>query len=197
MITSNPYDQAGRIPGTVGFALPYVETRIAGPDGKAQPPGEPGVLEIRGPNVLKGYWRKPEATAGSFTADGFFITGDVAVMDETGRITLVGRAKDLIISGGFNIYPAEIETVLNTVPGVKETAVIGVPHSDFGEAVVAVVVPEADGSVTPEALGAAIKDRIARFKQPKAYVLVDELPRNTMGKVVKAQLREQYRDLLA
>lgn len=197
MITSNPYDQAGRIPGTVGFALPYVETRIAGPDGTAQPPGEPGVLEIRGPNVLKGYWRKPEATTDSFTADGFFITGDVAVMDETGRITLVGRAKDLIISGGFNIYPAEIETVLNTVPGVKETAVIGVPHSDFGEAVVAVVVPEADGSVTPEALGAAIKDRIARFKQPKAYVLVDELPRNTMGKVVKAQLREQYRDLLA
>ena len=197
MITSNPYETEGRIPGTVGFPLPGVEARVAGEDGAPAPAGQPGVLQIRGPNVLKGYWKKPEATAESFTFDGFFITGDVAARDETGRITLVGRAKDLIISGGFNVYPAEIEQALNAVPGVAESAVIGVPHPDFGEGVVAVVVPEAPGAVTQDTLAAALSGTLARFKQPKAYVLVDDLPRNTMGKVMKAKLREIYRDLLA
>lgn len=197
MITSNPYEQEGRIPGTVGFPLPGVEARISNGHGGEAPAGEPGVLEIRGPNVLKGYWKKPEATAESFTFDGFFITGDVAVKDETGRITLVGRAKDLIISGGFNVYPAEIEQVLNEVPGVVEAAVIGVPHPDFGEGVVAVVVPEKSGAVTAETLAAALDGKLARFKLPKAYVLVSDLPRNTMGKVMKARLREEYRELLA
>lgn len=196
MITSNPYEQAGRIPGTVGFPLPGVEARVSDGQGGEAPVGQPGVLEIRGPNVLKGYWKKPEATAGSFTFDGFFITGDVATRDETGRITLVGRAKDLIISGGFNVYPAEIEQVLNEVTGVAETAVIGVPHPDFGEGVVAVVVPETPGAVTAETLATALDGRLARFKLPKAYVLVPDLPRNTMGKVMKARLREDYRELL-
>ena len=196
MITSNPYEQAGRIPGTVGFPLPGVEARVSDGHGGEAPAGQPGVLEIRGPNVLKGYWKKPEATAGSFTFDGFFITGDVATRDETGRITLVGRAKDLIISGGFNVYPAEVEQVLNALPGVNESAVIGVPHPDFGEGVVAVVVPETPGAVTAETLATALDGRLARFKLPKAYVLVPDLPRNTMGKVMKARLREDYRELL-
>lgn len=196
MITSNPYEQDGRLPGTVGFPLPGVEARVSDGQGGEAATDQPGVLEIRGPNVLKGYWKKPEATAESFTFDGFFITGDVAVKDETGRITLVGRAKDLIISGGFNVYPVEIEQALNEVPGVTETAVIGVPHPDFGEGVVAVVVPEKPGAVTAETLATALDGKLARFKLPKAYVLVSDLPRNTMGKVMKARLREEYRELL-
>ena len=196
MITSNPYEREGRIPGTVGFPLPGVEARVSDGKGGEAETGQPGVLEIRGPNVLKGYWKKPEATAESFTFEGFFITGDVATRDKTGRITLVGRAKDLIISGGFNVYPAEIEQALNEVPGVAESAVIGVPHPDFGEGVVAVVVPEKPGAVNADRLAAALDGKIARFKQPKAYVLVQDLPRNTMGKVMKARLREEYRGLL-
>lgn len=182
MITSNPYDGA-RVPGTVGFALPGVSIRIAG--------AQPGVLEVKGPNVFKGYWRLPEKTREEFTADGYFITGDVCTMDAEERVTIVGRAKDLIISGGFNVYPKEIEEVLDALPGVGESAVIGVPHPDFGEGVVAVVT--ARGVLLPEAeMIGALSTRLARFKVPKRIFEVSELPRNAMGKVQKAELRKRF-----
>lgn len=184
IITSNPYD-GQRLPGTVGFALPGVSVRIAG--------GQPGVIEVKGPNVFRGYWRMPEKTREEFTADGYFITGDVGVMDETGRVSIVGRAKDLIISGGFNVYPKEIEDVLDALPGVGESAVIGVPHPDFGEGVVAVVTARAP--LPPEAeMIAALSAKLARFKAPKRIFEVAELPRNAMGKVQKAELRKRYAD---
>lgn len=191
MITTNPLD-GERIAGTVGFALPDVDVRIVRDDGVAAGPGEAGVLEVRGPNVFPGYWRMPEKTASEFRADGFFVTGDVAVMDGEGRITLVGRAKDLIISGGLNIYPKEIEEVLDSCDGVVESAVVGVPDSDFGEAVVAVVVRAPGGAATEEGLMAVVRARLARFKHPRRVVFVDELPRNAMGKVQKNVLREKY-----
>ncbi|MFO1456917.1 MAG: malonyl-CoA synthase [Steroidobacteraceae bacterium] len=191
MITSNPYDD-GRIAGSVGFALPDVAVRVAGPDGAELPRGEPGVLEIRGPNLFKGYWRMPQKTAEEFRADGYFITGDVATMDATGRVAIVGRAKDLVISGGFNIYPKEIELEIDGLPGVVESAVIGVPHPDFGEGVVAVVALQKGATLTETAVLEALRDRLARFKQPKRVYFVDDLPRNAMGKVQKARLREQY-----
>jgi len=182
MITSNPHDGA-RVPGTVGFALPGVAVRISG--------GQPGVIEVKGPNVFKGYWRMPEKTAEDFTADGFFITGDVGTIDGEGRVTIVGRAKDLIISGGFNVYPKEIEEALDALPGVGESAVIGVPHPDFGEGVVAVVT--ARGALAPEAeIIATLAQTLARFKVPKRIFTVEELPRNAMGKVQKAELRKRY-----
>lgn len=182
MITSNPYDGA-RVPGTVGFALPGVDVRIRG--------DQPGVLEVKGPNVFKGYWRMPEKTREDFTPDGFFITGDVGSIDAEGRVTIVGRAKDLIISGGFNVYPKEIEEVLDALPGVGESAVIGVPHPDFGEGVVAVVT--ARGKLAAEAeIIAALSVSLARFKVPKRIFEVAELPRNAMGKVQKAELRKRY-----
>ena len=184
MIASNPYD-GDRVPGTVGFALPGVSVRIRGE--------QPGVLEVRGPNVFKGYWRMPEKTREDFTADGWFITGDVCTIDAQGRVTIVGRAKDLIISGGFNVYPKEIEEVLDAVPGVGESAVIGVPHPDFGEGVVAVVT--AKGKLAPEAeIIATLSGSLAKFKVPKRIFAVDELPRNAMGKVQKAELRRRYAD---
>lgn len=192
MITSNPY-QGERVAGTVGFALPGISVRIADKQGVEQSRGETGILEMSGPNVFKGYWRMPEKTAAEFRSDGWFITGDMAVMDDNGRISIVGRAKDLIISGGYNIYPKEIESEIDTIPGVKESAVIGVPHSDFGEGVVAVVVGDGSRELTENDIIAPLQERLARFKQPKRVYLVEELPRNTMGKVQKAQLRENYK----
>jgi malonyl-CoA/methylmalonyl-CoA synthetase len=191
MITSNPYE-GERIAGSVGFALPDVEVRVAGPDGGELPRGTPGVLEIRGPNLFQGYWRMPQKTAEEFRADGFFVTGDVATQDATGRVAIVGRAKDLVISGGFNVYPKEIELEIDALPGVIESAVIGVPHPDLGEAVVAVVARAAGAVLAERDVLAALQGRLARFKQPKRVYFVDDLPRNAMGKVQKVRLREQY-----
>lgn len=193
MVTSNPYD-GGRIAGTVGFPLPGVQARVADDEGNALPAGEAGVLEITGPNVFRGYWQMPEKTAEEFRDDGWFITGDVAVMAEDGRVTIVGRAKDLIISGGFNVYPKEIESQIDELSGVKESAVIGLPHPDFGEGVAAVVVPDGSDEISETVVIDALRDRLARFKQPKCVFIVDELPRNTMGKVQKNVLRDRYKD---
>jgi malonyl-CoA/methylmalonyl-CoA synthetase len=192
MITSNPY-QGDRIAGTVGFALPGVSVRIADSEGNELPRGETGVLELKGANVFKGYWQMPEKTAAEFREDGWFISGDNAIMDESGRITIVGRAKDLIISGGYNIYPKEIESEIDDIPGVAESAVVGVPHPDFGEAVAAVVVSDGTLQLTEQQIIEPLQGRLARFKQPKLVFFVDELPRNTMGKVQKAQLRDTYK----
>jgi len=196
MITSNPYD-GERIAGTVGFALPGVNARVADEHGREVPRGETGVLEISGPNVFSGYWQMPDKTAEEFRSDGWFITGDIASMAGDGRVTIVGRAKDLIISGGFNVYPKEIEAQIDELPGVRESAVIGVPHPDFGEGVVAVVVPDGSAGVSEESVVAALRDRLARFKQPKRVFIASELPRNTMGKVQKNVLRESYQDIFA
>ena len=196
MITSNPYD-GERIAGTVGFALPGVSARVADDQGEERPRGEAGVLEIQGPNVFQGYWQMPEKSAEEFRPDGWFITGDIAVMADDGRVTIVGRAKDLIISGGFNVYPKEIESQIDELPGVRESAVIGVPHADFGEGVVAVVVADGSSELTEQSVVEALKDRLARFKQPKRVYIVDELPRNTMGKVQKNVLRDVYKDACA
>jgi malonyl-CoA/methylmalonyl-CoA synthetase len=192
MICSNPCDGA-RIPGTVGFPLPGISARVADEHGREVPRGEPGVLEIRGPNLFRGYWRNQEKTAEEMRADGFFITGDIATMAPEGRVAIVGRAKDLIIAGGLNIYPKEIELAIDAVPGVGESAVIGVPHSDLGEAVVAVIT-RTDPALDEAAILAAIAD-LARFKQPRRILFTDSLPRNAMGKVQKAALRDVYRDL--
>ena len=178
--------------GTVGFPLPGVDLRIV-EDGREVPDGEIGVIEVRGPNVFQGYWQMPEKTAEELKADGWFITGDLATRDAEGYVTIVGRAKDLIISGGFNVYPKEIEEIIDDLPDVVESAVIGVPHPDFGEAVVAVVV----GNVTAEEVSTALSDRLAKFKQPKRVFVVPELPRNTMGKVQKKALRDQHAALFA
>ncbi len=196
MITSNPYD-GERIAGTVGFTLPGVSARVADDQGEERPRGEAGVLEIQGPNVFQGYWQMPEKSAEEFRPDGWFITGDIAVMADDGRVTIVGRAKDLIISGGFNVYPKEIESQIDELPGVRESAVIGVPHADFGEGVVAVVVADGSSELTEQSVVEALKDRLARFKQPKRVYIVDELPRNTMGKVQKNVLRDVYKDACA
>ena len=192
MNTSNPYDGERRA-GTVGFPLPGVELRICNPEtGEELSQGDIGVIEVRGANVFKGYWRMPEKTREEFRDDGFFITGDLGKIDEDGYVHIVGRAKDLIISGGYNIYPKEIELLLDEQEGVLETAVIGIPHPDFGEAVVAAVVPQKDVSLCEEDILEAIRDKIARFKQPKRLFVVDELPRNTMGKVQKNLLRDRF-----
>ncbi len=206
MITSNPYDDGERIAGTVGYALPGIHARVADRDGATLPAGEIGILEIAGPNVFAGYWNMPEKTAEEFRTDGHFITGDMATMAEDGRITIVGRAKDLIISGGFNVYPKEVEEQLDQIPGVRESCVIGLPHPDLGEAVIAVIVPEAGGeavgasgagagAISSESVATFLADRLARFKQPRQVVLVDALPRNAMGKVQKKALREDYAGL--
>ena len=192
MNTSNPYDGERRA-GTVGFALPGVEVRIM-EDGQQVPQGEIGVLEVRGGNVFQGYWQMPEKTAEELRPDGWFITGDLARMDEDGYIVIVGREKDLIITGGFNVYPKELESLIDDIPGVLESAVVGVPHPDFGEAVVAVVVPESAG-LEPETVASVVAENLAKFKQPKRIILLDDLPRNTMGKVQKKALRETYSDL--
>jgi len=193
MITSNPYHQGERLAGTVGYALPEISVRIADDKGNVLAAGEVGVLEVKGPNVFKGYWNNPEKTAQEFRDDGYFITGDLSVMAPDGRVTIVGRAKDLIITGGFNVYPKEIEDEINALPGVAESAVIGVPHPDFGEGVVAVVTPLAGAKLQSEAeIIAHLGDRLAKFKLPKRVFQLDDLPRNAMGKVQKAELRGVY-----
>jgi malonyl-CoA/methylmalonyl-CoA synthetase len=192
MNTSNPLEGA-RLPGSVGRPLPDVEARVVGPDGDPLPAGETGALEVKGPNVFSGYWRKSEKTAEVFRADGFFVTGDLARIDEEGRVSIVGRSKDLIISGGFNVYPKEVELVIDALEGISESAVIGLPHPDFGEAVAAVVVAApADAEPDPRALILDLKERIAGYKVPKEVFFLDELPRNSMGKVQKNVLRERY-----
>ncbi len=191
MNTSNPYD-GDRIAGTVGFPLPGVEVRIAEADsGKVLPQGEIGVIEVKGPNVFPGYWRMPDKTKAEFRADGFFITGDVGKIDERGYVHIVGRAKDLIITGGFNVYPKEVESEIDALPGVVESAVIGCPHPDFGEGVTAIVVLKKDSIADEKAVIANLEGRLAKFKLPKRVIFVDDLPRNTMGKVQKNVLREQ------
>ena len=192
MNTSNPYD-GDRRAGTVGLPLPGVEVRVMA-DGAEVAPGEAGVIEVRGPNVFAGYWQMPEKTAEDLRPDGWFITGDVGRVDADGYMQIVGRAKDLVISGGFNVYPVEVEAELDAQPGVLESAVIGLPHADFGEAVFAVLVAQPAVVLDPQAVLAGLHDRLARFKQPKAAVVVDALPRNAMGKVQKAELRKTYTD---
>lgn len=194
MITSNPYD-GERTAGTVGFALPGVEARVADENGVEVPRGEVGVLEITGPNVFSGYWQMPEKTAKEFRDDGFFITGDMAIMNEDGRISIVGRSKDLVISGGYNVYPKEVEAEIDEIPGVKESAVIGVPHPDFGEAVIAVIVTGNGAEINADKVRAHLEGKLAKFKQPKKVFIVSALPRNTMGKVQKKNLREKYTDI--
>jgi malonyl-CoA/methylmalonyl-CoA synthetase len=194
MITSNPYN-GDRVPSTVGYALPGVSARVADDTGNEIPLGEVGILEIKGLNVFQGYWCMPEKTAEEFRNDGFFITGDMATMDDEGRISIVGRAKDLVISGGFNVYPKEVENAIDEMEGVKESAVIGIQHPDFGEGVTAIIVKEAKSGITEEQVMAFLKDKIARFKQPQKIFFVDELPRNTMGKVQKKALRDTYHNI--
>jgi malonyl-CoA/methylmalonyl-CoA synthetase len=196
MNTSNPL-HGERRPGSVGLPLPGIELRVADEAGRVLGPGEIGVLEVRGPNVFKGYWRLPEKTAEEFRPDGFFITGDLARIGPDGYVAIVGRAKDLIISGGLNVYPKEIERVIDDLPGVVESAVIGVPHPDFGEAVAAVVVPAAGAALDEAAVIAAVRERLAGFKLPKRVWFADSLPRNAMGKVQKNALRARHEDAFA
>jgi malonyl-CoA/methylmalonyl-CoA synthetase len=202
MLTSNPYrPEAARRGGTVGPALPGVGVRVQDDKGLPLASGEIGHIQVRGPNVFKGYWRMPEKTAEEFTADEhgqqWFKTGDVGRVDADGYVTIVGRSKDLIISGGYNIYPAEIEGFINDMPGVAESAVVGVPHPDFGEAVVAVLVAKPGAALDGAAVIAALKKQIANFKVPKFAEVLPELPRNTMGKVQKNLLRDKHKALFA
>jgi malonyl-CoA/methylmalonyl-CoA synthetase len=195
MNTSNPYD-GDRVPGSVGLPLPGVELRINDTrTGDTVPRGEIGMIEVRGPNVFAGYWRQPEKTRAEFRDDGFFITGDLGRVDARGYLTIVGRAKDLVISGGYNIYPKEIETELDALPGVSESAVFGVPHPDFGEGVTAVVVRAAGVPLSEAEALAALRVRLAAYKLPKRVIFVEDLPRNSMGKVEKKLLRERYAGL--
>lgn len=192
MNTSNPY-AGDRRAGTVGLPLPGVEVIVADPDtGTPLPAGDTGVVEVRGPNVFKGYWRMPEKTQEEFRDNGFFITGDLGCFSDDGYLTLVGRQKDLIITGGFNVYPKEVELLLDEQPGVLESAVIGVPHPDFGEAVIAVLVAQPDAALELAAIDAVLREQLARYKQPKALEVIAELPRNTMGKVQKNLLRKRF-----
>ena len=208
MLTSNPYSadprhsaQDERRGGTVGFALPGVGLRVVDDAGNAMPVGDIGSIEVQGPNVFSGYWRMPEKTAEEFTTDAqgqrWFKTGDVGKVDERGYISIVGRSKDLIISGGYNVYPAEIEGYINDMPGVAESAVIGVPHPDFGEVGVAVVIAKPGSQIDGDAIVASLKSQLANFKIPKRCFVASELPRNTMGKVQKNLLRAQYAGLFA
>ena len=197
MNTSNPYD-GERVPGAVGFPLPGVSVRVTEPEtGKELPRDEIGMIEVKGPNVFKGYWRMPEKTKSEFRSDGFFITGDLGKIDDKGYVHILGRGKDLVISGGFNVYPKEIEGEIDAMPGVVESAVIGVPHADFGEGVTAVLVCNKGADVTEAAVLKALDGRLAKFKMPKRVFVVDELPRNTMGKVQKNVLRDTYKDIYA
>lgn len=197
MLTSNPYSavQGERRGGTVGFPLPGVQLRVRNDAGEPCPVGEIGHIQVNGPNVFAGYWRMPEKTKEEFTPDGYFKTGDVGQVDGLGYVTIVGRSKDLIISGGYNVYPAEIEGYINEMAGVAESALIGVPHPDFGEVGVAIVTPKPGAVLDGEVIIAGLKARLANFKIPKRCFVVPELPRNTMGKVQKAMLREQHKGL--
>jgi malonyl-CoA/methylmalonyl-CoA synthetase len=204
MLTSNPYQpdlrfggQSERRGGTVGFPLPGVSLRVRGDAGEDLQVGKIGGIEVKGPNVFKGYWRMPEKTKEEFTSDGWFRTGDVGRIDERGYVAIAGRSKDLIISGGYNVYPAEIEGYINEMPGVCESALLGVPHPDFGEVGVALVTLKSGASLTSDAVIATLKARLANFKIPKRCFIVSELPRNNMGKVQKNVLREQFKSLFA
>ncbi len=192
MNTSNPYDGERRA-GTVGQPLPGVDVIVTHPDtGAPLPTGETGAVEVRGPNVFKGYWRLHDKTSEDFRSSGFFITGDLGCFSDDGYLTLVGRQKDLIITGGFNVYPKEIELLLDAQPGVLESAVIGVAHPDFGEAVIAVLVALPDATLDLVGIDNALRKHLARYKQPKVLEIVSELPRNTMGKVQKNLLRDRF-----
>ncbi|WP_417034546.1 malonate--CoA ligase [Comamonas kerstersii] len=204
MLTSNPYapdsrygHQSERRGGTVGFPLPGVQLRVVDEHNQPVPTGEIGNIQVQGANIFQGYWRMPEKTREEFTADGWFKTGDVGKIDERGYVTIVGRSKDLIISGGYNVYPAEIESYINEMPGVAESALVGVPHPDFGEVGVAIVVPKPGHTLDPEVIILSIKGQLANFKVPKRCFIHTELPRNTMGKVQKNLLREAHKDLFA
>ena len=195
MNTSNPYD-GDRVPGAVGFPLPGVSVRATDPEtGEEMARDSIGMIEVKGPNVFKGYWRMPEKTEAEFRNDGFFITGDLGKIDPRGYVHIIGRGKDLVISGGFNVYPKEVENEIDAIPGVIESAVIGVPHADFGEGVTAVVVKDKAAAVDEAAVVDALDGRLAKFKMPKRVIFVDDLPRNTMGKVQKNVLRESYKDI--
>ena len=196
MNTSNPYEEERRRAGTVGFPLPGVELRITDPKtGKVIPNGEIGGIEVRGPNVFKGYWQMPEKTSEELRKDGFFITGDLGKIDDEGYIHISGRNKDLIISGGLNIYPKEIELFLDCQPGVSESAVIGIPHSDLGEVVIGVLVPKKRSKINLLKIEKTLRKSLAKFKNPRKLVVIGELPRNAMGKVQKNFLREIYKDI--
>ncbi|HEX5806293.1 MAG TPA: malonyl-CoA synthase [Macromonas sp.] len=204
MLTSNPYrpdprygQQGERRGGTVGFPLPGVGVRVVDDAEQPVPAGEIGGIQVRGPNVFQGYWRMPEKTKEEFTADGWFRTGDVGRQEADGYVTIVGRSKDLIISGGYNVYPAEVEGYINELPGVAESALVGVPHPDFGEVGVAVVVAKPGAQLQPDGVLATLKSQLANFKVPKRCFVVPDLPRNTMGKVQKNLLRAEYKDLFA
>ncbi|MHC1945228.1 malonyl-CoA synthase [Bradyrhizobium sp. UFLA06-06] len=197
MNTSNPYD-GDRVPGAVGFALPGVSVRVTDPEsGKELARETIGMIEVKGPNVFQGYWRMPEKTKAEFRGDGFFITGDLGKIDDKGYVHILGRGKDLVISGGFNVYPKEIESEIDAMPGVIESAVIGVPHADFGEGVTAVLVCSKGADVSEASVLKALDGRLAKFKMPKRVFVVDELPRNAMGKVQKNILRDKYKDIYA
>jgi malonyl-CoA/methylmalonyl-CoA synthetase len=196
MITSNPL-HGERRGGTVGFALAGVEVRVAHDDGSIAKPGDIGHIQLKGPNVLAGYWQMPEKTAEEFTSDGFFNTGDMGTFSADGYLSIVGRSKDLVISGGYNVYPKEIELMLDKIDGVAESAVIGIPHSDFGEAVAAVLVPKPHATLEEAQIISTLKKQLANFKVPKRVFVVQELPRNAMGKVQKNVLRHQYADTFA
>jgi malonyl-CoA/methylmalonyl-CoA synthetase len=197
MNTSNPYE-GDRVPGAVGFPLPGVSLRVTDPDtGKDLGRENIGMIEVKGPNVFKGYWRMPEKTKAEFRDDGFFITGDLGKVDEHGYVHIVGRGKDLVISGGFNVYPKEVESEIDALPGVIESAVFGVPHVDFGEGVTAAVVKDTKAALDEQAVMKALDGRLAKFKMPKKVIFVDDLPRNTMGKVQKNVLRDTYAKLYA
>ncbi|MGZ3218058.1 malonate--CoA ligase [Paracoccus sp. T5] len=196
MIASNPYD-GDRIPGAVGMALPGIRIRITDRESGAElPQGEIGLIEVKGPNVFEGYWNMPEKTASEFRQDGFFITGDLGTVGLDGYLRIVGRDKDLVISGGYNVYPKEVEEAIDALPGVLESAVIGLPHPDLGEAVTAIVVAKS-ADLDPDGIRAALSDSLARFKQPKRVILAEALPRNVMGKVQKAELRKAHAGLYA
>jgi malonyl-CoA/methylmalonyl-CoA synthetase len=191
MNTSNPYDGERRA-GTVGMPLPGVEVRVVTDADQPLATGGTGHIQVRGPNVMPGYWKLPEKNKEEFTADGFFRTGDIGAYDGQGYLSIVGRAKDMVISGGFNVYPKEVELLLDEMPGVRESAVFGVPHADFGEAVVAAIVLAPGASLTEQAVIDHVKSKLANFKVPKRVVFLPELPRNAMGKVLKADLRAKY-----
>ena len=193
MLTSNPYN-GDRIAGTVGYLLPTVKGRISNQNGQPVSDNEIGILEVKGPNIFTGYWGMPEKTASEFRSDGYFVTGDMASIDNTGRISIVGREKDLVISGGYNVYPKEIESILDEISGVNESCVIGLTHVDFGEAVTALIVEEKHSKTSEEEIFKILKDKLAKYKHPKAIMFIDELPRNTMGKVQKNVLRLKYKE---
>jgi malonyl-CoA/methylmalonyl-CoA synthetase len=192
MLTSNPL-KGERRPGSVGPPLPGTEVRVVDEDDAPIPAGENGHVQVKGPNVFAGYWKMPERNLEEFTLDGWFRTGDMGALSGDGYLTIAGRSKDLIITGGYNVYPKEIELALDALPGVRESAVVGVPHPDFGEAVMAVVVPEAGATPTEGEIVAALKASLANFKVPKRIYVVEELPRNAMGKVQKNVLRDRYK----